>query len=353
MREESLKFLKALLQTPSPSGYEQPAQKIVKTWARKYASEVKTDLHGNVIASVNPKGSPRIMIAGHCDQIGFMVQHIDDKGFVFINPIGGHDTMILLGQEVVIWGAEGPVTGVMARKPIHLLRGESSANKAPKFTDVWVDIGVKKKDEAKKYVEIGDPVTYRLNVTEHLNGRLSAVGLDDKAGTWVVMEALRHLKGQQFDAAVFSVSTVQEELGLRGAQTSTFGIDPQVGIAVDVTFATDHPGMDPKVSGEVSLDSGAAIARGPNINPVVFDTLVKTAKRRRIPYQVNGISRATGTDANAIQVSGAGVAAGLVSIPNRYMHSPVEVISLKDLENCARLLAQFILSVKKTSDFTP
>lgn len=353
MREESYQFLKDLLKTPSPSGYEQPVQKITRAWSQKYADQVRTDVHGNVIAALNPKGRPRIMLAGHCDQIGFMVQHIDDNGFLFINPIGGHDIMVPIGQAVTVWTSKGPMHGVLGRKPIHVLKDSNEATKAPKFADLWVDLGAKTKAEAKKRVQIGDPVTYRLEVTEHVNNRISAVGLDDKAGTWVVMEALRLLKGRKFEAAVFAVSTVQEELGLRGAKTSAFGIDPQVGIAVDVTFATDHPGMEAKLSGEVSLDKGATIARGPNINPVVHDILVKAAKRKRIPHQLNGVSRATGTDANAIQISGAGVAAGLVSVPNRYMHSPVEVVSLKDLDNCAKLLAEFVLSVKKTTDFTP
>ncbi|MDP6117955.1 MAG: M42 family metallopeptidase [Planctomycetota bacterium] len=351
MREDSLSFLRNMLEVPSPSGYEQPAQKVVRDWAGKFADDVTTDLHGNVIASMNPKGSPRIMFAGHCDQIGFMVQHIDKEGYLFINPIGGHDMMVLLGQNVTVWGSDGPIHGVMARKPIHLLKGDS--NRAPKFQDLWVDIGVKTKKEAEQYVELGDPVTFRLGMVETLNGRATAVGFDDKAGAWVVMEALRLLKGKKFTAAVYSVSTVQEEVGLRGAKTSAFGIDPQIGIAVDVTFATDHPGMDPKISGEVNLDKGAVIARGPNINPVVFDILKRTAKRKRIPFQINGVSRPTGTDANAIQVSGPGVATGLVSVPNRYMHSPVEMVSLKDMQNCAKLLSEFVLSVKKTTDFTP
>ncbi|MBI2191072.1 MAG: M42 family metallopeptidase [Planctomycetes bacterium] len=353
MRESSLKFLKELLETPSPSGYEQPVQRVVRAWAKKHADEVRTDVHGNVIAALNPKGRPRVMLAGHCDQIGMMVQHVDDKGFIFVNPIGGHDTMVLLGQNVTVWGEDGPVHGVMARKPIHLLRGTSEEAKPPKFTDLWVDIGVRTKDEARQYVQIGDPVTFRLGFTEHINHRASAVGFDDKSGAWVVMEALRLLQGKRLDAAVFAVSTVQEELGLRGAHTSAFGIDPQVGIAVDVTFATDHPGMDPKVSGEVQVDAGPVIARGPNINPVVCTQLQKVARRRKIPYQLNGVSRPTGTDANAIQISRAGVAAGLVSIPNRYMHSPVELVSLKDLEHASRLLAEFVLAVKRDTDFTP
>mgnify|MGYP001208451930 FL=1 len=352
MRAESFKFLKDMLETPSPSGYEQPVQKVVRAWAKKYADEVRTDLHGNVTGVVNSKGSPRIMLAGHCDQIGMMVQHIDDKGYIFVNPIGGFDTMVLLGQRITVWGAKGPIEGVMARKPIHLLKG-ADATRAPKFSDLWIDIGVKKKEEALKHVQVGDPVTFKLELQEHMNGRYSAVGMDDKTGAWVVMDAIRRLKGKKFDAAVYSVSTVQEEVGLRGARTSAFEIDPQVGIAVDVTFATDHPGMDSKVSGEVAIDGGAVIARGPNINPMVFDMIQKVAKKKKIPHQINGVARPTGTDANAIQISRGGVAAGLISVPNRYMHSPVELVSLKDLDNCSKLLAEFILSVKKNTDFTP
>lgn len=354
MRTESLDFLRKMVETPSPSGYEQPVQKVVREWVSKFADEVRTDLHGNVIAAKNPKGSPRIMFAGHCDQLGLMVQHIDDEGFIYVNPIGGHDPIVLVGQCVIVWGPKGPIKGVMARKPVHLLaRNNDELSKAPKISDLWVDIGVKDKKEAESIVEMGDPITWDLKITELRNDLMAAPGFDDKTGAWVVMEALRILSTRKFDAAVFAVSTVQEEIGLRGATTSAFGVEPQVGIAVDVTHATDHPSMEKKISGEVNLGKGPVIARGPNINPVVYDVMVKTARSKKIPFQLNGQSRATGTDANAIQISRAGVATGLVSVPNRYMHSPVEVISLKDLENCAKLLAEFVMAVTKQTDFTP
>lgn len=352
MRVESINFLQRMLESPSPSGYEQPVQQVVREWADKYANEVKTDVHGNVIASLNPDGQPRIMFAGHCDQIGFMVQHIDDDGFITVNPIGGHDVMVLIGQNVTCWTKQGPAHGVIARKPIHLLR-DDERNKVPQITDLWVDIGAKNKKEAEKLVEIGDPVTYTLTMRKLRNGVAVAPAMDDKVGVWVVMEALRLLSDKKFEAAVFCVSTVQEEVGLRGAITSSFNIAPQVGIAVDVTFATDHPGVEKKISGKVDLHKGPVVYRGPNINPVVYDLLVKSAKRKKIPYQPSGASRPTGTDANAMQLSRGGVATGLVSVPNRYMHSPVEMVALNDLENCAKLLAEFVLSVKKDTDFTP
>lgn len=356
MRVESLEFLRALLETPSPSGYEEPVQELVMGWASKYADNVRKDVHGNVIAELNPSGHPRIMLAGHCDQIGLMVQHIDENGYLFVSAIGGFDVAVLIGQRVVVWSKVGgkltPVHGVIARKPIHLLP-EAERERLPKISDLWVDIGARSRREAERLVSIGDPVTFELKFQVMRNNAFCACGLDDKVGTWVVMETLRRLSGKKFDAAVFAVSTVQEELGLRGARTSAFGIEPHVGIAVDVTFASDHPEIDRKQVGEIRLHRGPVIYRGPNINPKVFDMLVSAAKRKGIPYQIAGASRATGTDANAIQVTRAGVATGLISIPNRYMHSPVEVASLVDLENAAKLLAAFIQEVKSDSNFTP
>ncbi len=218
-----------------------------------------------------------------------------------------------------------------------------------------MDIGVKDGEEAKKLVRIGDPVTFKLEVREMRNGLINAPGIDDKVGAWTVMEALRLVseRKSELKAAVFAVSTVQEEVGLRGAITSAFGIAPQVGIAVDVTFATDHPATDKRQTGEIKLGAGPVIYRGPNINPVVFRRLVSAADENGIPYQLAGASRPTGTDANAIQISRSGVATGLISVPNRYMHSPVEVVALSDLENAAKLIAAFILTLTPDDDFTP
>jgi len=352
MQEASLTFLKSLLQTPSPSGFERPIQEIVRAWAKPYAHEIRTDRHGNVIAVLHPAGNPRIMLAGHCDQIALMVQHIDDNGYLYVQPIGGWDMQILLGQNLTVWTREGPLAGVVSRKAPHLLTTEERG-KVPQFQDVWIDIGAKDRKDAEALVTPGDPVTFNLSVREMRNGLITAPGLDDKVGVWTVMEALRLLHGQHLEASVYFVSTVQEEIGLRGATTSAYGIHPAVGVAVDVCHATDTPGNDKKLVGDTRLGSGPVVFRGPNINPHVFDRLAEAARNTEIPVQVRGVPRATGTDANAMQLSREGVATGLLGIPNRYMHSPVEVVSLDDLERAARLLAEFCARVTTQQEWIP
>jgi endoglucanase len=352
MQDDSLTFLKNLLLTPSPSGFERPIQDVVRAWARPLADEVRTDRHGNVIAVLHPEGSLRVMLAGHCDQIALMVQHIDDNGYLYIQPIGGWDMQVLLGQNLTVWTKEGPVAGVVSRKAPHLLTGDERT-KVPQFTDVWIDIGAKDRKDAEALVTSGDPVTFDLSYRELRNRQVTSPGLDDKVGVWTVMEALRLLQGRPLQAAIYCVSTVQEEIGLRGATTSAYGIHPTVGIAVDVCHATDTPGNDKKQVGDTRLGSGPVVFRGPNINPHVLEHLKAAAAKRENPIQVRGIPRATGTDANAMQLSREGVATGLIGIPNRYMHSPVEVVHLDDLENAAQLLAEFCLSVTPQMDWTP
>jgi endoglucanase len=352
MQESSLAFLKNLLAAPSPSGFERPVQDVVRAWARPLADEVRTDRHGNVIAVLHPAGQPRIMLAGHCDQIALMVQYIDDNGFLYIQPMGGWDVQILLGQNLTVWTKHGPVTGVLARRAPHLLTNEER-NKVPQFTDLWIDIGAKDRKDAEEIVVPGDPVTLELGYRELRNGLVAAPGLDDKVGVWTVMETLRLLHGKPLQACVCCVSTVQEEIGLRGATTSAYGVHPAVGIAVDVCHASDTPGNDKKQLGDTRLGGGPVLFRGPNINPRVFEKLEETARAREITIQARGAPRATGTDANAIQLSRDGVAAGLIGIPNRYMHSPVEVVSLDDLGRAAQLLADFCLSVSPQTDWTP
>jgi tetrahedral aminopeptidase len=359
MHEPSHTFLKNLLETPSPSGFERPVQDIVRAWAREYADEVRTDRHGNVIAvrypigaSPGAPGPQRVMLAGHCDQIALMVQHIDDNGFLYVQPIGGWDMQILLGQYLTVWTSKGPVTGVIARRAPHLMTGEER-NKVPQFTDVWIDIGVKDRKEAEELVTAGDPVTFALGYRP-LRGSLAASpAMDDKVGLWTVMEALRLMHGQPVQATIYCVSTVQEEVGLRGATTSTYGIHPTAGVAVDVCHATDTPGNDKKQLGDTKVGGGPVLFRGANINPRVLELLQQAAKAKSIPVQVRGAPRATGTDANAMQLSRDGVATGLVSIANRYMHSPVEVVSLDDLDQTAQLLAEFCLNVTPQTDWTP
>lgn len=352
MHPSSLQFFKNLLQTPSPPGYERPVQDIVRAWASQYTSHITTDRHGNVIACLNPGKTQRIMLAGHCDQLSLMVQYIDNDGFLYVQPMGGWDMQVLLGSNLIIWTRNGPIPGVVARKAPHLMTGDEK-NKVPQFHDIWVDIGVKDKREAEELVYVGDTVTLVLGFRDIRGPIACAPGMDDKSGLWTVFETLRLLHQQPLDCSVYFVSTVQEEIGLRGATTSSYGIHPTVGIAVDVTHATDTPGNEKKSTGECALGKGPVLSRGPNTNPHVYEKLVQAAERKQIAVQRKAHNRATGTDANSIQLTRDGVASGLVGIPNRYMHSPVEMVHLGDLVAASQLLAEFCSAIKNGDDWTP
>ncbi|HQR09252.1 MAG TPA: M42 family metallopeptidase [Gemmatales bacterium] len=352
MNPSSLQFFKSLLQTPSPPGYERPVQELVRAWAKQYTPHVTTDRHGNVIAVLNPGQEQRIMLAGHCDQLSLMVQYIDNDGFLYVQPMGGWDMQVLLGSNLLVWTKNGSIPGVVARKAPHLMTSEEK-NKVPHFHDIWVDIGVKDKKEAEELVHVGDTVTLVLGLREMRNQLVTAPGMDDKSGVWVVFETLRLLHNVPLQCSVYFVSTVQEEIGLRGAATSSYGIHPTVGIAVDVTHSTDTPGSEKKSVGECSLGKGPVLSRGPNSNHHVYHRLVAAAETKKIAVQRKAHNKATGTDANAIQLSRDGVAAGLVGIPNRYMHSPVEMVDLGDLIVSSELLAEFCKSIRTEDDWTP
>ena len=352
MNAESLQFLRLLLETPSPSGYEQPVQEIVRQYVATFADSVTTDVHGNVIAVRNPDAPLRVMLAGHCDQIGFLVQYIDSEGFLYVQPIGGWDPVVLVGQKLTVWASTGPLFGVVGRKPIHLL-SDDERKQVPKLKDLWLDIGASDEADAAGLVRVGDPVTLELGFTQMRNSLASSPAMDNKTGLWVAIEALRRTSPKKLNCALFAVSTVQEEIGLRGATTSTYEVNPHVGIAIDVTHATDCPTIDKKQEGDVSLGKGPVIYRGPNMNPVVVEKLLETATAGGVPYQLAASGRATPTDANTIQTSRGGVATGLVSIPNRYMHSPIEMISLEDIDRAADLLAGFVLRLTGQEKFTP
>ncbi len=352
MDARALEFLQTLLETPSPSGYERPVQDVVRAYVGPIADELTTDLHGNVIACRNPAGRPRLMFDGHCDQIGLLVTKIDDQGFLYTQTIGGWDPQQLVGQRMTIWTAQGPLPAVIARKPIHLL-SDSERKEVVKHEDLWLDIGARDKDEAAELVRIGDPVTLQLGMQRMRNNLANAPGMDNSTGLWVVMEAMRRVAGESLACALYSVSTVQEEIGLRGAQTSAYRVEPRVAIAVDVTHATDCPTIDQRQQGEIHVGGGPVIFRGPNMNPVVVDRLIELCTRNDIPYQLSAIGRASPNDANSLQISRGGVATGLVSIPNRYMHSAVETISLDDIDHAASLLAAFAATLSEDDDFTP
>ncbi len=352
MTPESLEFFQKIMRTPSPSGFEEGVQRLVREYMQPFADEITTDVHGNVIVVKNPSAPIRVMLAGHCDQIGLIANYIDEQGFVYVLTIGGWDIQNLIGQRVKIWTQNGPVEGVIGKKPIHLMTDEDK-KKVPKIQDLWVDIGAKDKEEAEKAVRIGDPITVDLEYREMLNNLIAAPATDDKAGMWVVMEALRRADASKLNVGVYAVSTVQEELGLRGAKTSAFGIDPQIGIAVDVTFATDCPTIEKKQNGEIKLGGGPAITRGPNLTTKLVNAIVDVAKTHEIPVQMCAEGRITGTDAGSIQINRSGVATALVSIPNRYMHTPVEVISLNDIDYAADLLARYVESIQPDVDYRP
>lgn len=352
MRSESVAFLQALIAAPSPSGYEQPAQKVWREYAKTFADGVEGDIHGNSIAVRHPEGAPKIMFAGHCDELGFLVSYINDKGFVYFQTVGGHDKSIIPGRRVIVHSKKGPVFGVTGKKAIHMMT-EEERKKVPEIENLWIDIGVSGEAEAKALVAVGDPVTYDTGFQKINDKIVTSRGFDDKAGAFAVVEALRLLQEEKIAAAVYSVATVQEEIGLRGARTSAFGIDPVVGVAVDVTHATDHPEVDLRKEGDIKLGGGPVITRGANANPKVVELLLEAARAEKIPCQVDATAGGTPTDANMIQVSRSGVAAGLVSIPLRYMHTPSEIVSLEDVENTARLLAAFARRVTPDLDFRP
>ncbi|MFM8634013.1 MAG: M42 family metallopeptidase [Planctomycetia bacterium] len=353
METSAREFLVRLLETPSPSGYEQPVQQLVREYISGVADTVTTDSHGNVIAGKNPSGSTRMLLAGHCDQIGLIVQYIDSDGYISVQPIGGWDPMQLVGARMTVWTASGPVPGVMSRKPIHLLTDEER-KQVPKMKDLWIDIGATDKADCESVVRVGDCVTFELKFQPLRGQRACSVAMDDKIGLWVVLEAFRRASlAGPLPCGLFVASTVQEEIGLRGAQTSSYGVDPHVAIAVDVTHATDCPTIDKKSEGDIGLGRGPVVYRGPNMNPHVVDRLLAAGKAHDIPIQVAASGRATPTDANVLQTTRAGVATGLVSVPNRYMHSAVETISLDDADRAADLLAAFVRGLKGPISWAP
>lgn len=355
MRKESFEFLRQLVGAPSPSGYEQPAQRIFRAYATPFA-QVSTDVMGNVYGQIPGQGKacPRVMLVGHTDEIGFQVRYVDDKGFIYFAAIGGVDAHLSAGQRVQIHARNGVVTGVIGKKPIHLMEAKDRET-VVKLEYQYIDIGVSDRKEAEALVRVGDPITFSVTL-EHLQGeRVTARGFDDKAGSFVVAEVLRAVAGlkKKLPCDLYGVSSVQEEVGLRGGTTSSYTVQPHVGICVEVDFATDQPDVERKHNGDVALGKGPILPRGANINPILHDLLVETAEKEKIPYQLTGIPRATGTDANPMQISRGGVATALVKIPLRYMHTPVEVLDLRDLDHAVKLLVAVLARIKDKDAFIP
>lgn len=339
MKTSARSFLKNLLSVPTPSGWEASGQRLVADYVRPFADEVRYDTHGNLHAVVNPGAPVRIMLDGHCDEIGLIVQHIDDKGFLYVSALGGVNINLLPGERIVIQGLQGPVPGVFGIKAPHLTTDEERKQIVKKISDLAVDIGAIDREDALKAVEVGSVATIDAGWRALRGDRISARGLDDRAGAFVVAEALRRARERGLHVAVHMVSSVQEEIGRRGGQTAAFGIDPHAGIAVDVTFASDEPGGDPKISGEVKLGEGPVIGYGPTYNQSMVRRLEAAAAAADMPWQRQAQPRGTGNNAYSIQMTRAHAASGLVALPLRYMHSPVEVVSLSDLDQAAELIA--------------
>jgi len=357
--KESMVLLQDMLATPSPSGFEARIQAVIREHMAPLADEVQRDVHGNQWFVINPGGSVRLMLSGHVDEIGLMARYVDDQGFIWVTRIGGPDPVQHWGHRVQIHTKNGPVFGVIGKRPIHTTPPEDRA-KGAKLEDLFVDIGSKDKNETLKKVRIGDPITMAVGFERMPNNLAIARAMDDRIGAFVVLEAFKKVhnhikkkKSKPMDCALYAVCSVQEEIGLRGATTSAYAIDPHVGIAVDVGFATDYPSENKKQLGEFKLGGGPILHRGANINPPLAEMMETLAGKKKIPYQLCGDGGVTGTDAGAIQVSRRGVAAALVSIPNRYMHSPIEMIHLADVENSAELLAQVAINLKAGQSFIP
>lgn len=350
--DDSLSFLKKLLDTPGPSGFEAAPAKVWREQAGQFAT-VTADVAGNSMAEVNPDGKPTIMLAGHIDEIGVIITYIDDDGYAYISGIGGWDPQILTGQRLRILGRNGDVFGVVGKKPIHLIKPDER-EKAAKMTELWVDLGVTSKKDAEELVSIGDAAVIDSRTMEFPNGRIVSRSIDDRIGAFVVLEALRRYSENPGKARVVAVATTQEEIGFRGGGATVCAscLNPKMALVVDVTFATDHPGVEKKEIGEAGIGKGPVLTRGSIISPVVFKLLRKAAEDNSIPFTLHAAGRDTSTDADAIHIAREGVATGLVSVPNRYMHSPNELVSLEDMDRTADLIAATCRMVDAETDFT-
>jgi len=353
LKKTSITFLKTLLDTPGPSGFEAPAARLWRKEAESFADEVTTDVAGNSIAVVNPNGRPTIMLDGHIDEIGIIIQYIDDDGFLYFSPIGGWDPQVLVGQRIRIAGKDGDVFGLIGRKPIHLIE-KDDREKAVKLTELWLDIGAAGRAEAEARVGVGDAGVIDSRTMEFPNNRIVSRSIDDRIGAFIVLEALRRYAEKPGAARVAAVATTQEEIAWTGggALVCASCLGPQMAIVVDVSFASDHPGIEKKEIGDHRMGSGPMLTRGSLISPVVLGMLRKTAEKHGIPYTIHAAGRDTSTNADAIHISREGVATALVSIPNRYMHTPNEMVSLDDVDRTATLLAEVCRTVTADTDFT-
>ncbi len=354
MDTDMRELLTRLLDAPGPSGHEAAAVAVWRAAAEKFAERTWADVHGNSFAEINPDGAPTVMLAGHADEIGLMVNHIDDEGFLWVVGVGGWDPQVLVGQRVDVLTGDGVVAGVVGRRAVHLIKGDDTT-RAVKLKELWIDIGAGTGDEAKETISIGDVAIIRSDTVNLGDDLIAARSIDNRVGAVVVLESLRRAAERGCRARVVAVATVQEEIGYvagGGARTGAFGLDPQVGIVVDVTHATDHPSVEKTEHGDIRLGKGPVLARGAAINRTVYAGLAAAAKAENIEVQIQAVPAMTGTDADAVRMSRAGVAVGLVSVPNRYMHSPNQLVSIADVDQTAELIATYLAGLTGSNDFT-
>lgn len=352
MRNESLKFLQTLINTPSPSGFETRGQRVWLDYVKKFAEATETDAYGNAVAWFNKGGSPRIMLAAHADEIAMTVNFINEQGFIYVRRVGGIDPAITKAQRVNIHAREGTVRGVVGNVAPHLMKLEGDP-KPPKIHDLFIDIGVSSRKEAEKLVRIGDPITL-VDEFEMLRGDLAvARAFDNRIGTFAVAEALRLLteSNRKLHAEVCVVSNIQEEVGCLGARQIAYTLKPDVALVVDVTHATDYPTVSQAQHGDIKIGRGPAITHGGPNHAEVVARLERIAEEEEIPLQHEAISSSSGTDTDVIFWTRGGIPSALISLPNRYMHSPVEVVSLKDLEQIPELMVAFAQSLKRGEQF--
>jgi putative aminopeptidase FrvX len=344
-------LLARLLAAAGPPGQEEAPAAVWREAAEGFA-DVSTDALGSALARVEGTAdAPLLALVGHLDEIALLVSHVTDQGFLRVVASGGWDAQILVGQRVQVLTSDGPIPGVVGRKPSHLLK-DDERKQAVELKGLHVDIGARDGDEARSRVEIGDAVVIAADPVELPNGRLASRSLDNRLGSYVALEVARRLAEDGGPPGpVAAVGAVQEEIGSLGARTAAFALEPAVAVAIDVTHATDAPGVEPDEIGKHELGSGPVIARGPVLNRRVADMLVAAAEAEEIPYTVEVSGRSTFTDADSLHVSRAGVPTGGVWIPLRYMHTPVEVVQLDDVEATVRLLVAFAQRLEAGADF--
>ena len=352
MRKESLAFLKTLVNTPSPPGHEMRGQRVWLDYLKPFAGETFSDAYGNCVAVLNKGGSPRLMLAGHADEIAMAVNYVNDEGFIYVRKLGGIDAAITKAQRVVIHTRNGPVKGVVGNVAPHLTKADKE-RKVPQIHDLFIDIGVSGRKEAEKLVRVGDPITLEDEFGLLRNDLAIARAFDNRIGTFAVAEALRLLHGSKrnLNAEVCAVSNVMEETGLLGARQIAYSLKPDVALVVDVTHATDYPTVNKRQHGDVKIGKGPTLTHGGCNHPEVIARIASIAKQQKIDLQHEAMSATSGTDADVIFWTRGGIASALISLPNRYMHSPVELVSLKDLEKIPQLLAGFAFSLKRGEEF--